>query len=649
MATIADPSTRFVLPASAPYLANLAALWAVDPRLAASIEATEGQPSYGIESTRAGLPTMVVPTPDGRQVFLHSRYEPLVEADRLIAPVSVEEKVAFYIHGIGLGYHLELLFARASDEAIFIVFEPDLLLLRTTFQTRDLSLLIESNRILFFTRVDKSELFHRLTPHNAMLSIGAEAVVHPASRQLQAEFHSQIESGLAEFAEFTRTGLNTLVLNGRRTAENIARNIGWYAQTPSLARLQNRYRGSPAIIVSAGPSLRKNKHLLKQASGKAVLIAVQTSLQPLLDLGVEPEFVTSLDYHEICTRFFEKLPPTLKTELIAEPKATSAIFKMNPGPVSILGNEFAENLVHEMRLGKTRLRAGATVAHLAYYFAEFLGCDPIVFVGQDLGFSDGLCYTPGTSYEEVWRPELSAFCSVEMKQWEQIVRDRPILRQVPDVEGRPMYTEERLYTYLQQFERDFAKSTVSIIDATEGGALKRGSIPMKLAEVLSTYCREPLPVVATIESKMQRELLPACLSSLKSRRDEAHQIEEIARLTLPLLEEVVGCLEDQARVNRLIARIDTLRARMDTLGRCYDLITQLSQQTELDRFRRDRQVAASRAKGIDRQRRQLLRDIENVKSVGEAARQFSLLMEEAIGLVSADLGAPAPALRKEAA
>ena len=73
-----------------------------------------------------------------------------------------------------------------------------------------------------------------------------------------------------------------------------------------------------------------------------------------------------------------------------------------------------------MKLNKPRMPTGATVAHLAYYVAEHLGCDPIIFVGQDLGFSDGLCYTPGTSYEDVWRPELARFCTVEMKQWEQI-------------------------------------------------------------------------------------------------------------------------------------------------------------------------------------------------------------------------------------
>ena len=122
-----------------------------------------------------------------------------------------------------------------------------------------------------------------------------------------------------------------------------------------------------------------------------------------------------------------------------------------------------------MKLDKAELPGGATVAHLAFYLAEHLGCDPIIFVGQDLGFSDGLCYTPGTSYEDVWRPELSRFCTVEMKQWEQIVRERFILRRIPDQQGRPMYTEERLFTYLQQFERDFLQQQARVIDATEGG------------------------------------------------------------------------------------------------------------------------------------------------------------------------------------
>ena len=47
-----------------------------------------------------------------------------------------------------------------------------------------------------------------------------------------------------------------------------------------------------------------------------------------------------------------------------------------------------------------------------------------------------------------------------------------------------MYTEERMFTYLQQFERDFARTDRQVIDATEGGAAKRGSTPMPFAAAI---------------------------------------------------------------------------------------------------------------------------------------------------------------------
>src|SRR5436305_863401 len=112
MTATADLSTRFVLPADAPYLRNLAALWAVDAKLAEAIEALEGHASYIVESSKSGDPTVIVPSPDGRQLYLHSKHRPLDEAQRLIDPIDAEHHIIYYIHGLGLGYSLELLFDR---------------------------------------------------------------------------------------------------------------------------------------------------------------------------------------------------------------------------------------------------------------------------------------------------------------------------------------------------------------------------------------------------------------------------------------------------------------------------------------------------------------------------------------------------------
>jgi hypothetical protein len=267
-----------------------------------------------------------------------------------------------------------------------------------------------------------------------------------------------------------------------------------------------------------------------------------------------------------------------------------------------------------------------------------MGCDPIIFIGQDLGFSDGLCYAPGTSYEDVWRPELSRFNTLEMKQWEQIVRDRNILRQVPDYQGRPTYTEERLFTYLQHFERDFAKTSARVIDATEGGVMKRGATSMRLIDAMNEFCREPFDVAPPKHSEMDRSRLSDCRASLVNRREEASGIERISRETMPLLEIVRDNLDDQVRVNQIIAQIDAKRARMHEFGRCYALIMSLTQKSELNKYQADRRInAAKHVDATERQRRQVQRDIDNVQSVIDAAQDFQRLMDEVIAKLDSQI------------
>ena len=633
----AQYTRRFVLDEDAPLVKNLAALWTVDPALAEAIEALHPEEGYPVQMSKAGPPTVSVTTAAGRTVAMHSRYQPVDEARRLIEKIEVANRLVFFVYGFGLGYHVELLFEEGGKEAVIFIFEPDVRMLRTALGRRDLSELIASRRVYFFRQIEKGDLLNQLMPHTALISVGAQRVEHPPSMEVAGEFHRQMQLWVDEFASFARTSLSTIVLNSRKTAQNVARNLAWYLATPAISRLQNRFKGRPAVIISAGPSIRKNKHMLPRLKGHAVLIATQTMLRPMLEMGVEPDFVTSLDYHDICTRFFENLPPDLTTELVAEPKAAGGIFGMYPGPVSLIGNRFAELALRESSPKKTELAGGATVAHLAFYLAEYLGCDPIMFVGQDLGFSDGLCYAPGTSYEDVWRPEASRFCTVEMKQWEQIVRERYILRRIPDYQGRPMYTEERLFTYLQQFERDFAHCKSRVIDATEGGAAKRGATPMCLEEAIERFCSAPLPTVPNDHPGLRWDSAGDCLELLEKRRDESEQIEQISRRTLPLLEEIRDHIDDQARVNRAIGEIDGLRARMNELGPTYDLVTELTQSSQLKRFEADRKISAAKVDGTERQRRQVARDVENVRGVAEAAAEFQTLMNDVIEHIAREL------------
>src|SRR6185312_1215915 len=179
----------------------------------------------------------------------------------------------------------------------------------------------------------------------------------------------------------------------------------------------------------------------------------------------------------------------VRTHLVAEAKANWNVLDVFQGSMSLTHNDFAAKLLRNVFPATMGLKAGATVAHLSFYLAEFLGCAPIILVGQDLGFVDGLYYKPGTAIHETWGVELGRFNTLETKEWERIVRSRSILRKIPDIHGHPMYTEEQFFVYLQQFERDFAASRCRVIDATEGGAKKQGVTVMTLRDAIDQFCK----------------------------------------------------------------------------------------------------------------------------------------------------------------
>ena len=131
-----------------------------------------------------------------------------------------------------------------------------------------------------------------------------------------------------------------------------------------------------------------------------------------------------------------------------------------------------------------------------------------------------------------------------------------------------MYTEERLFTYLQQFERDFARSKAQIIDATEGGVLKRGATAMTFAEAIAQFARSRSRSQSPDHRGLNCDRLGECSASLHNRLDEADRNRAISRETMPLLEEIRDhSRRSDAREPRDL-RIDVLALKDERLHAC---------------------------------------------------------------------------------
>ncbi len=603
----------------ATYVANLDALYRADTDLAATLDAIPFGDCPALETARDGALTVQVTADDGRPIYLHSRYRPTDEATRLVAALPASATPTFFVVGVGLGYHIVALEER-YDRPLLLVAESDLPLLKAALCVTDVSLPLRDQRLLFLTEPNKALFHERVGAISADLMLGVHFVVPPAAGRYRAEFNRALQQLMAEFVAYTKMQVVTLLRNARITTQNITFNLAAYLDQPGIGALRNRAQGRPAIVVAAGPSLARNIDQLADLEDKAVLICVQTVLKNLLGRGITPHFVTSLDFHEISKQFFEGLPPVERTTLVAEPKATWHVLDTFQGPRYVLHNTLYDKLLRDAAPRREGLEPGSTVAHLCFYLARWLGCDPIIFVGQDLSFTEAVYYAPGMPVEQVWQPELSRFYTVEMKQWERVVRHRAILKPTTDLHGRPAFTDDQMVSYAEQFEADFARSAQRIIQASEGGRALPGMEVMPLRAAAATYCRTPLPedLFPPPTSADARPLAEAADRQLAQRLEEVRQMHRIANETANLLERMEQIVNQPREFNRLVNRVDELRIEMQRFDATYDFVTGVSQQAELRRHTADRKLSGIRAETSATARQRLARDREYVESFAAA-------------------------------
>lgn len=616
------------------FLHNMRALWRHDAQLALRVDAVHDDERVPLEPTRSGAWTARMPTPDGATTYLHSRYDPVAEAERFAASVPIEEKFCFVVAGLGLGYHVKALFERLRGDRLILCSEPSIPLIATALTCVDLVEVITSKRLVILTDDDKTRLHERLREFNTLMMLGAQFVRHPPSMRIAESAHGAITKAVAEFVTYTRMTLVTLVSNSRVTCENIAMNLVNYVTTPPIDILCDRFAGDPAVVISAGPSLSRNIDQLADLKGRAVLCAVQTAIKPLMERGIVPDFITSLDFHEMSRRFFEGVGDLRGAHLVAEPKATWHVIDNYPGPVSILDNSWARMVIGDELGARGGLQAGATVAHLAFYLAVYMGCDPIIFVGQDLAFTGHVFYIPGVEVHKAWRSELNRFNTMEQKEWERIVRNRPILRRVAGVDGAELYTDELLFTYLEQFEKDIAEVPRRVINATEGGAVIRGTQTLTLREAAERLCPRKIDPqrFAYRKSTKWRDntRLEATSVQLERRIKELEGVLALCEELLTLFKELDGLTHDPPRFNRRLVRVDELRTKVQHESRAYRLVNAFSQLAELRRYSADRRTSVAEADDAERAKRQIARDIEFITGVRDGAVDVKPILTRAL-------------------
>jgi hypothetical protein len=473
------------------YLKNLQALRQHYPTLAAQLEMTMPGRYQLVYTANNKLPTLF----DKAENFTYYRPDdPLGDVRGQLEALGLKNTRMAIFLGFGLGYELAYYIrnlAVKQNTSFILVIEKDLEIFKTALQVADYSTLFANNKISFMVGMPEDKLYYEMRTYLAdnsrfMFLKTTKPVYHSSSLKLNKTYYLNAlkhfrEGGKDQVLHFGNDPNDSLI-----GVKNMLANLDEIAYNPGINRLYNSFKGKPAVIISTGPSLNKNIHLLKGLEEKALLIAVDTSLKVMMAKGLKPHMVTSLERTITVKKLMEGFNETEVKDVFyaACPVIDPEVYQAYPGPRIIVYRNFDH--FKWLNIDRGILDVKKSSANMAFKIAEALGCDPIILIGQDLAFgNDGFTHAEGAASgnKQAKYSELNSF---EVKgNYSETVR-----------------TTEMWYNFLKGYEIDIATYKGRCINSTEGGAYIQGTSIMSFEEAIDNYCSAPFVPLDIIRARL---------------------------------------------------------------------------------------------------------------------------------------------------
>ncbi|MHB8062974.1 MAG: 6-hydroxymethylpterin diphosphokinase MptE-like protein, partial [Ruminiclostridium sp.] len=159
---------------------------------------------------------------------------------------------------------------------------------------------------------------------------------------------------------------------------------------------KNLYKGKPAIIVAAGPSIDKSIEYLKNIKGKALILCADAALDVLLDEGIVPDIVASIERIEGTIRFYQREHIPQEVVYVGANQVQGPILDRMSRIIFTgrTGDAFFREF--NKSIGLENLNIGNNVSHILLAFAQFLGCSTVIFTGLDLAYPQGVTHAKRT-------------------------------------------------------------------------------------------------------------------------------------------------------------------------------------------------------------------------------------------------------------
>lgn len=530
-----------------PYKKNIEALAKRNPRLAQIVDSTKLTGRYVVApSQRKDRLPSIVDVKFNRNFYNNIDPYRVAEQDIKSRKLNVPDVAVFL--GFGLSYEAHE-YIRQCPRARLLIIERDPELLKTTFSAVNCTDLINSPNVSFAgcedIRMSYPVIFNFFNMTANMYFLKAINVVEqPVSFGANKDYY-------LNSLKMVKEAINqVLLLYGNDPYDSLLgikytlRNIPTIIDYPGIADLKDIFKGKPGIVVASGPSLDKNIKLLEGLREKAVICAADGSVKILKHHNLPPaHFVTSLERVIETSYLFEGLTEedVKDSYLAACPVVVPETYANFPGEKIIVYRNFAT--FEWLDIKKGILDIGPSAGNMAFKILEFLGCDPIIMIGQDLAITDDLVtHAAGFHYGNDKKTNITNIIEIEGNYQ-------------PKVKTRPVYKQ-----FLLHYERDIATYKGTAINATEGGAKIHGTQLMTFQEAIDKYITEDINTTAVIKKHLKQIKYKEKEKQIKDTLKKLYHAKDFCNKTIDICNEG---LEKCAIVEEILRRTDVAPAGED--------------------------------------------------------------------------------------
>lgn len=429
---------------------NLEILKVKNPQLVQALEkfgkgTIHGQAEgYFVEPTSTGYFTMALEE-DGRRWYLHSNRSPVQEA-RIWAKRNYQlEKEKYTLFGWGMGYHVRQLLNLYSDMDLVVV-EPDIGILYYALQHGDWRDVLEKVTLVWDPKWQETGA---LIQGEREVLLYRPAIAHVKNQRLRSMMNqiADRKDAIADAEQYFYQNIRGNI-----------RNCCFYVD-----EIRKRVKGKRIIIVAGGPSLDKNIEQLREKAEDVVIFAVGTVYKLLIQKEIPVDYVVISDlwvYHQVEGIEKPQVPILL---LATADRRISRYYQGKTYLVCQQGHKMAADYAETK--GYTCYSSGGSVATLALDIAIRLEAAAIAFIGLDLAYYGTQMHASGTK-----RATFRGYEFQKETAWD----------------GSELNTTQTFLRFRKWMEERIQKPdvTMQIVDATEGGIVKKGFIPMTLKQFL---------------------------------------------------------------------------------------------------------------------------------------------------------------------